>query len=82
VTQSRNTVVGDVTHKGSGNRWDCGRCGKLWPCETAREELIASFGGDRVSLAVYMATDLVRAARDLSESTPAELYVRFIAWTR
>ncbi|MFK3982789.1 hypothetical protein ACI2K4_20720 [Micromonospora sp. NPDC050397] len=78
----RNTVLVELTHKSASGRWDCGRCGHPWPCAPGRGELTASFGGDRVALAMYMATELVRAARELREPTPAQLHERFIAWTR
>jgi hypothetical protein len=48
----------------------------------------AEFDGDRVSLAVYLAAVLHDAARDLTRlkpdpgPDPADLFTRFIAWTR
>ncbi|MFK3985246.1 hypothetical protein ACI2K4_33340 [Micromonospora sp. NPDC050397] len=76
-----SSVAADLTHKRTSHRWDCG-CGRPWPCEDAREELAVSFAGDRIGMATYMAERLVEAARDLRGSSPAELYDRFILWTR
>ncbi|RKR87344.1 hypothetical protein BDK92_1619 [Micromonospora pisi] len=77
-----SSVAADLTHKCASHRWDCGRCGQPWPCEPAREEVRASFHGDRVGMAMYMGEQLVSAARELRGESPAKLYERFILWTR
>lgn len=60
--------------------WDCLACGRPWPCDPAREALATRFKGTR--LAVFTAAYLGEATRDLTTTPPAELYDRFIAWTR
>ncbi|MGW4464522.1 flavin reductase [Micromonospora sp. NBC_01796] len=69
-------------HRPCGKRWECGTCGKAWPCEPARARLTREYGHDRVSLACYLGTQLVHAARDIRDVGPRELYERFVSWTR
>jgi len=60
--------------------WDCAADGKPWPCDQAREQLAAEMAG--TNLAMWMATTMVHAAGDMPTILPAELFERFIAWTR
>jgi hypothetical protein len=68
--------------------WLCRLCAAPWPCATARLNLEAEYGDDRAGLSVYMATALHEAVEDLHKlnpepsQDPAELFVRFIAWTQ
>ena len=59
--------------------WDCRLCGKAWPCDPAREDLVAAL--DRVGLAVYMWLNLEDAVMEVPRMPPSELFERFIAWT-
>ncbi|RAO46280.1 hypothetical protein [Micromonospora saelicesensis] len=45
----------------------CGGCGADWPCETRRRELRAEYDRAPVSLALYLAAQLVDAAQDLNQ---------------
>jgi hypothetical protein len=66
--------------------WLCRGCADPWPCEGARADLLAEHADDLVFLAVFMASALGEAVRDLAElgptaaPTPAELWDRFLAW--
>ncbi|MEO3746674.1 hypothetical protein [Plantactinospora sp. B5E13] len=60
--------------------WHCSCGDRRWPCPRARELLLLTV--DRISLAMYAANWMTDAARDLPELTPAELFQRFLQWTR
>jgi hypothetical protein len=59
--------------------WDCGACGKPWPCDPAREELAAAL--DPVALRIQMWTRLEVAALDMPHGPASELFERFLRWT-
>ena len=61
--------------------WDCGACGKPWPCDPAREALAVETGGGTV-LAIQCCTYLEDFVRDHGSGPPAETFERFIGWTR
>ncbi|MFC6023157.1 hypothetical protein ACFP2T_44285 [Plantactinospora solaniradicis] len=60
--------------------WNCSCGDRRWPCPRARELLLLTT--DRLSLAMYAADWMTDAARDLPDVTPAELFERFMRWTR
>lgn len=60
--------------------WQCGNCGRPWPCPPAREQLAAEMAG--TNLAMWMATTMVHVAREVPAMPPGELFERFLAWTR
>lgn len=66
--------------------WLCRRCADPWPCRRARADLLADHGDDLVFLAVFMATTMGEAVRDLyalnpdATPTPAEIWDRFMQW--
>lgn len=68
--------------------WLCRTCGTPWPCATARLTLIAEYRNDRAGMTIYLATILQEATADLRRlnpepgPAPAELYARFVGWTR
>lgn len=64
-------------------QWTCAVDGKPWPCPGARVHLRTQFAGDRSGLAVYMSTQLMTAAVDITDgdSLPPDLFNRFMAWT-
>jgi hypothetical protein len=66
-------------HIPSRPSWDCGTCGRPWPCESARRRLSAELG--RVDLAVLMWDHLEEAARDMPRTPASELFDRFLRWT-
>jgi hypothetical protein len=71
------TVV--VDHTADRPSWDCRCCGQPWPCDPAREALIAEM--DRVQLAIYMWVNLEEAVQDMPKGPADELFERFIKWT-
>ena len=62
--------------------WRCATCGYAWPCPTAHDQLRAEFGGEIVSLAMYLGRCMVDAAVDLPELAPGDLHRRFLGWLR
>ncbi len=73
------TVVEADEHVAERPSWDCLSCGKPWPCDPARECLMAEM--DRVQLAIYMWANLDEAIPDMPKGLPSELFERFISWT-
>ncbi len=67
-------------HTAERPQWTCRVCGLAWPCEPARQELRSSMRGP--SLALFATAQLDAAVRDLPELSPAELWERFVAWTK
>ncbi|RSM56814.1 hypothetical protein DMB66_32870 [Actinoplanes sp. ATCC 53533] len=59
--------------------WLCSYDGQQWPCEPARSDLLLDLGW--IKVAIYCAVLMERATKDLSSSTPKELWQRFIEWT-
>ncbi|RSM37013.1 hypothetical protein DMB66_59765 [Actinoplanes sp. ATCC 53533] len=59
--------------------WLCSYDGQAWPCEPARSDLLLDLGW--IKVAIYCAVLMERATKDLSSSTPKELWQRFIEWT-
>ena len=60
--------------------WTCRACGKPWPCDPARAQLVAEMG--QTELAMYAWATLEDAAQDLPGVPVAEAFDRFLAWTR
>ncbi|RAO61794.1 hypothetical protein LUPAC06_00725 [Micromonospora saelicesensis] len=52
------------------------------PCQTRRRELRAEYDQAPISLALYLAAQLVDAAQDLSQVPAGHLHHRFLGWTR
>ncbi|MFF4809867.1 flavin reductase [Micromonospora chersina] len=71
-----------TTHLPVKPAWACGDCGANWPCQTRRHELRAEYEAAPVSLALYLATQLVDATEDLREVPAGHLHRRFLGWTR
>ncbi|GAB3808236.1 hypothetical protein GCM10027605_40270 [Micromonospora zhanjiangensis] len=66
--------------------WRCRTCGHLWPCESAKADVIDELNGDMVAVAVFMAASMSEAMHDLMRltpddmPTPAEVWDRFLQW--
>jgi hypothetical protein len=56
--------------------WDCLTCGKEWPCDPAREELLATH--DAVQLRMVMWKALEEAVHILPPTLPEMLFDRFL----
>lgn len=69
----------DNQHQPVRPAWDCLVCKGTWPCDPARERLIAVF--HPVVLSILQVQRLYDAAHDMPTASPAELFERFIAWT-
>jgi hypothetical protein len=62
--------------------WDCRGCGKDWPCDEAREQLLVEYAATPVVLGEFMATKLGEAASVLYAEPIDVLFDRFIGWTK
>ncbi|MET8354836.1 flavin reductase [Micromonospora sp. NPDC005206] len=71
-----------TTHHPIKPAWTCGGCAGEWPCQTRRRELRAEYDRAPVSLALYLAAQLVNAAQDLADVPAGHLHRRFLGWTR
>jgi hypothetical protein len=69
-----------VEHQPIRPSWDCRACDKPWPCDPARAWLTLIY--PRTTLSMHAAERLAEAALDVPTTTPAELFERFLAWTR
>ena len=77
---TRARVVDCTQHLADKPSWDCLACGKPWPCDPARESMVAEYG-QGVGLAMLAWQYLEEAVGDMPEGPPAELFERFIRWT-
>ncbi|MET8308489.1 flavin reductase [Micromonospora sp. NPDC005173] len=71
-----------TAHRPVPQAWTCGGCGSDWPCQTRRRELVAEYDRAPVSLALYLAAQLVDATRDLAHVPAGYLHHRFLGWIR
>ncbi|MEU7590658.1 hypothetical protein AB0A95_30750 [Micromonospora sp. NPDC049230] len=62
--------------------WDCQTCKQPWPCAPARDRLTETYGENRVSLSMYLASLLDAALVEMPDTPAAELHERFVSWTR
>lgn len=69
-----------MEHLAERPTWDCRACERPWPCDPAREALAAELG--RTELTLYLSGHLDEAARELPGAPAAELYDRFLGWSR
>lgn len=63
-------------------QWHCQACEQPWPCDPARVHLAEEFGANRVNLSIYVSGLLDMALEELPTADTADLYDRFVAWTR
>jgi hypothetical protein len=69
-----------IDHTAARPSWDCDACDQTWPCDPAREALRGEMSP--AELAIYMWSCLDEAVFDLPPTPPAELFERFLKWTR
>jgi hypothetical protein len=62
--------------------WTCQTCGQAWPCPTRQRQLLAEYDGARVSLMLYLSSQLITACVDLPAAASGVLYERFLGWAR
>ena len=70
----------EIEHIAERPSWDCRACARPWPCDPAREGLVAEL--DPVQLAMHAWLNLEEAAQDLPFASADEMFDRFLAWTR
>lgn len=63
--------------------WRCDMgCGD-WPCQPAKDRLLAEYTNDRTALLMYLGAQMTEAEAQLNQiGAPASLYDRFIRWAR
>jgi hypothetical protein len=64
-------------------RWDCVACTEPRPCAPAKVDLAEEYAGERVSLILYLAIQMLDAVDDSASKKgpePAELHDRFLGW--
>lgn len=69
-----------VEHSPDRPSWDCGACGKAWPCDPAREELVATHG--RTERVILLWSYLEDALTELPPMPSREFMDRFLSWAR
>ncbi len=69
-----------MEHVAKRPSWDCRACDKPWPCDPAREALMAEM--DITALRMYLWINLEEAMGDLPATPVREVFERFLAWTR
>ena len=77
------TTVDSTDHLHGRPDWTCRRCRQPWPCEDAKENLLAEFSGFPSVLAIYLSTQMYDAIGDLAirgQKAPTDLYDRFLSW--
>ena len=78
----------DRPHVPQRPMWICHACAAPWPCLTARSLLAVEYATNHVGLSVYLASALYTAIDDLHRLNPnpgvdpAEMFERFLAWSR
>lgn len=60
--------------------WACAGCGLAWPCPDSRQQLTIEYADARVSLSIYLATNMVEAMTDLPAGHGGDLRWRFLGW--
>jgi hypothetical protein len=60
--------------------WTCSACGRPWPCDTARVDLLTGYADVPVALAVYLAGCFLEAVAGQPAVPSEKLYLRFLGW--
>lgn len=62
----------------------CAECGEEWPCDQAKDQLLAEYASDPLSLATYLGAQLAdaldQAFQDQAWKRVDTLYDRFMGW--
>jgi hypothetical protein len=69
-----------IEHQPQPPSWDCLACERPWPCDPARERMTRLYAA--TTLSIMMADRLLDAVGDMPTASPADLFDRFLAWTR
>ena len=81
LPQNPDACAAEVTeHIAARPSWDCRLCLKPWPCDPAREEIMATM--NRVERSVLMWVYLEAAAEEIRGMPLSEIFARFVSWTR
>ncbi|SCL16243.1 hypothetical protein [Micromonospora inyonensis] len=60
--------------------WECAGCGLDWPCLDRRRRLLAEYAGNRIALAVLLASYMMDALAERPDLPAAGLRTRFLSW--
>lgn len=69
-----------VEHTPDRPSWDCGACGKSWPCDPVREELATTHS--RTERLILLWSYFEDALMELPTMPMGEAMDRFITWAR
>lgn len=71
-------------HRPGRPHWRCTACGAPYPCGPARLTLLTEYAGDRLGLAVHLATTMLDAVDDTyrlgARPDTSNLHARFLGW--
>ncbi len=69
-------------HEPEQPSWECGSCGRPWPCAPAKRQLLADFAGRPGDLVVDLAGRCRIATADLcgARGVDPRLFHRFAGW--
>lgn len=78
---ARVPAMPHLEHQPVTTSWHCRHgCGE-WPCEIAKDQLVAQYGDPRdMSLAIYMSACFIEAVHALPAYGGADLKTRFLGW--
>jgi hypothetical protein len=69
-------------HLPSRPDWRCSSCGRLWPCDPAREHLAQEFAASSTGLAMLLWGHFEDYVIDSGPGPLSEAYERFLGWSR
>lgn len=69
-----------VLHVPDRPSWQCRQCGAAWPCEPAKDDIVATT--DRTCRMIYLGLHLADAIVDQPGADPAAVFDRFVGWAR
>lgn len=76
--QRRRRMSIHVLHVPERPSWKCHHCSTLWPCQPAKDDIIATT--DRVNRMIYLSLHLADAIVDQPDAKPADLFDRVVGW--
>jgi hypothetical protein len=74
-------VTAGEDHRAKRPEWICDCCGEPWPCEPARDYLLADTGGG-TALALVCWAYFEDYVNDMGPRPLGEAYRRFLGWAR
>ena len=79
-TERQGRVSATVLHVPDRPSWWCRACGLEWPCQPAKDDIIATM--DLVGRVIYMNLQMFDALSDQPDVDVAAIFDRFVGWAR